>query len=119
MLVYIPHIPHTPHTPVTENFFKLSAFKTLIFNLLYIKILLLPLHSLTTFNFQHNMKRKDLAIMYFPDKTPDQAVRNLRRWIENCPDLVAALKEIGMPRKHKKDLTARQVRIIMEYLGDP
>ena len=57
--------------------------------------------------------------MYFPDKTPDQAVRNLRRWIENCPDLVAALKEIGMPRKHKKDLTARQVRIIMEYLGDP
>ena len=96
MLVYIPHIPHTPHTPVTENFFKLS-----------------------TFNFQHNMKRKDLAIMYFPDKTPDQAVRNLRRWIENCPDLVAALKEIGMPRKHKKDLIARQVRIIMEYLGDP
>ena len=57
--------------------------------------------------------------MYFPDKTPDQAVRNLRRWIENCPDLVAALKEIGMPRKHKKDLTARQVRIIMEYLGAP
>ena len=65
------------------------------------------------------MKRRDLAIMYFPDKTPDQAVRNLRRWIENSPDLVAALKEIGMPRKHKKDLTARQVRIIMEYLGDP
>ena len=57
--------------------------------------------------------------MYFPDKTPDQAVRNLRRWIENCPDLVAALKEIGIPRKHNKDLTARQVRIIMEYLGDP
>ena len=106
MLVYIPHIPHTPHTPVTENFFKLSAFKTLIFNLLI-------------FNFLSPVKRRDLAIMYFPDKSPDQAVRNLRRWIENCTDLVAALKEIGMPRKHKKDLTARQVRIIMEYLGDP
>ena len=65
-----------------------------------------------------SMKRRDLANLYFPDKTPDQAVRNLRRWIENCPDLVAALKEIGMPRKHKKDLIARQVRIIMEYLGD-
>ena len=109
MLVYIPHIPHTPHTPVTENFFKLSAFKTLIFKFF----------NLLIFNFLSPVKRRDLAIMYFPDKTPDQAVRNLRRWIENCPDLVAALKEIGMPRKHKKDRTARQVRIIMEYLGDP
>ena len=74
--------------------------------------------QLSTFNFQ-DMKRRDLAIMYFPDKSPELAVRNLRRWIENCPDLVAALKEIGMPRKHKKDLTARQVRTIMEYLGEP
>ena len=86
---------------------------------IHLTISIFQYFNCSTFNFQHNMKRRDLAIMYFPDKTPDQAVRNLRRWIENCPDLVAALKEIGMPRKHKKDLTARQVRIIMEYLGDP
>ena len=86
---------------------------------IHLTISIFQYFNCSTFNFQHNMKRKDLAIMYFPDKSPDQAVRNLRRWIENCPDLVAALKEIGMPRKHKKDLTARQVRIIMEYLGDP
>ena len=95
-------------TIYTFNHFNLSIFQ--LFNI-----------SIFCSIFQSfiSMKRRDLANLYFPDKTPDQAVRNLRRWIENCPDLVAALKEIGMPRKHKKVLTARQVRIIMEYLGDP
>ena len=65
------------------------------------------------------MKRRDLAIMYFPDKSPVEAVRALRRWIENCPALVAALDDISLSHKKKQILTARQVRIIMEYLGDP
>ena len=37
----------------------------------------------------------------------------------HCPDLVAALEEIGQPYKKTKTLTARQVRLIMHYLGDP
>lgn len=62
------------------------------------------------------MKRRDLAMMYFPDKSPVEA---LRRWIDNCPALVASLDDISPSHKKKQILTARQVRIIMEYLGDP
>ena len=65
------------------------------------------------------MTRRALANMYFPDKTPIEAVRSLRMWIANCPDLVAALEEIGQPYKKTKPMTARQVRLIMHYLGDP
>ena len=65
------------------------------------------------------MTRRALASMYFPKKTPIEAVRSLRRWIVNCPDLVAALEELGQPYKKTKILTARQVRLIMHYIGDP
>ena len=58
-------------------------------------------------------------MMYFPDKSPVEAVRALRRWIDNCPALVASLDDISPSHKKKQILTARQVRIIMEYLGDP
>ena len=73
----------------------------------------------STFNFQHNMKRRDLAKMYFPEMSDVEAVRSLRRWIEGCPKLISALKELSMPFKKSRNLSARQVRIIMEYLGDP
>ncbi|WP_172409884.1 DUF4248 domain-containing protein [Prevotella sp. P2-180] len=65
------------------------------------------------------MKRRDLAKMYCPEKSDVEAVRSLRMWIVHCPDLVAALEEIGQPYKKTKTLTARQVRLIMHYLGDP
>ena len=65
------------------------------------------------------MTRRALASMYFLDKTPIEAVRSLRMWIAHCPDLVAALEQIGQPYKKTKTLTARQVRLIMHYLGDP
>ncbi|MGM9733235.1 MAG: DUF4248 domain-containing protein [Prevotella sp.] len=65
------------------------------------------------------MKRRDLAKQYFPDSTPRSAVKALLRWIDNCPDLLAALDDLNIPHRHKKNLTTRQVRIIMEYLGDP
>ena len=48
-----------------------------------------------------------------------EAVRSLRRWIEGCPKLMSALEELSMPFKKSRNLSARQVRIIMEYLGDP
>ena len=73
----------------------------------------------STFNFQHNMKRRDLAKLYFPDMSDVEAVRSLRRWIEGCPQLMSALDELSMPYKKCRILSARQVRIIMEYLGDP
>ena len=66
-----------------------------------------------------SMKRRDLAKMYFPDMSDVEAVRSLRRWIEGCPQLMSALDELSMPYKKCRILSARQVRIIMEYLGDP
>ena len=65
------------------------------------------------------MTRRELALLYFPDKTLIEAVRSLRRWIEGCPQLMSALDELSMPYKKCRILSARQVRIIMEYLGDP
>ena len=65
------------------------------------------------------MKRRSLALQYFPDRKPVEAVRSLRRWIDNCPDLVAALRELNIDYNNKRDLTIRQVRLIMYYLGDP
>lgn len=65
------------------------------------------------------MKRRDLATLYFPDSKPRIAVKALLRWIDNCPDLVAALEALNVPFHHKQNLTTRQVRLIMEYLGDP
>ena len=57
--------------------------------------------------------------MYFPEMSDVEAVRSLRRWIEGCPKLMSALEELSMPFKKSRSLSARQVRIIMEYLGDP
>ena len=65
------------------------------------------------------MKRRDLALQYFPDKTPVEAVRTLRRWIDNCPQLTEELRKLNPNFKCQKDLTIRQVRLIMDYLGDP
>ena len=65
------------------------------------------------------MKRRDLAKKYFPEKSDKSAVWKLHNWIMNCPDLVAALEALGLPYKNRRELTIRQVRIIMEYLGDP
>ena len=65
------------------------------------------------------MQRRDLALQYFPGKEPREAVRSLLGWIKNCRELVVALDDRHIPYLYKKELTARQVRLIMEYLGDP
>ena len=51
------------------------------------------------------MKRRDLAMKYFPESSSRAAVK--------------ALDELNIPYRHKINLTAKQVRTIMEYLGDP
>ena len=82
-----------------------------------------PHRGFSTFNIQlstfNDMKRRDLAKKYFPEMSDVEAVRSLRRWIEGCPKLMSALEELSMPFKKSRNLSARQVRIIMEYLGDP
>ena len=54
------------------------------------------------------MTRRALANMFFPDKSPVEAVRSLRMWIVHCPDLVAALEELGQPYKKTKILPCCQ-----------
>ena len=65
------------------------------------------------------MKRRDLALLYFPNSKPRIAVKALLRWIDNCPDLLEALDALNVPFRHKQNLTVTQVRLIMEYLGEP
>ena len=73
------------------------------------------------FNFSIflTVKRRDLAMKYFPESSPRAAVKALLRWIDNCPDLIKALDELNIPYRPKINLTAKQVITIMEYLGDP
>ena len=65
------------------------------------------------------MKRSQLAQEYFPDKTPEEAVRSLRRWINGCPELRAALTAGRHKFDRCRDLTVRQVKLIKKYLGEP
>ena len=95
-----------------------------IYNIMYhntLEILMPSCHFMTQFLIPNyiKVKRRDLAKMYFPEMSDVEAVRSLRRWIEGCPKLMSALEELSMPFKKSRNLSARQVRIIMEYLGDP
>ena len=65
------------------------------------------------------MKRRDLALQCRPDRAPGEGVRARRRAIDNCPQLTEELRKLNPNFKCQKDLTIRQVRLIMDYLGDP
>ena len=80
--------------------------------------------SLQMINTHHHhnhsyMKRRDLALEYFPGKKPVEAVRNLRRWINNCPKLKEELLAINPNFFGLRYLTLTEVRLIKYYLGDP
>ncbi len=62
--------------------------------------------------------KKDLALRYFPSATPHTAVNRLMSWICRCQPLTAALAMQGY-RKTSKWFSAREVRLIVEYLGGP
>ena len=62
--------------------------------------------------------KKELALLYFPDSTPQQAVRHLMQWIRRCDDLWKPLNESGY-RKTDKSFTPRQVKAITDNLGEP
>ena len=63
-------------------------------------------------------RKQELAMMYFPDVSKESACRNLRRWIQHCKDLYSRLEEIGYD-KHRQFYLKREVRLIIEYLGEP
>ncbi len=60
--------------------------------------------------------KRELARIYSPDTVKiKSALKNLREAINGCPDLVEALKHTHW-NKNRTCYTARQVRLIVEYL---
>ena len=57
-------------------------------------------------------------MLYFPDSDPRTATCHLMRWINRNPTLQQELKATGYYR-HSKYFTTRQVRHILDYLGEP
>ena len=64
------------------------------------------------------MGKAELAMLYAPELTISAAVKRLMQWIHHNPRLTEALNATGY-RTMQKILTARQVAIIFEYLGEP
>ena len=62
--------------------------------------------------------KKELALLYFPDSTPRTAVKHLMAWVHHCPPLWEAMAAMGY-RTTNKSFTPRQVKAIVDYLGEP
>ena len=62
--------------------------------------------------------KKELALLYFPYSTPRTAVNHLMSWIHRCDWLWQQLLAMGY-NIHSKAFTPRQVKAIVEELGEP
>ena len=62
--------------------------------------------------------KKELALMYFPDSAPRTAVNHLMAGIRRCTSLWQQLQQMDYSI-NSKTLTPRQVRAIVEQLGEP
>ena len=62
--------------------------------------------------------KKELALLYFPDSNPRTAVNHLMSWIRRCTPLWKELQQTGYYHTSKA-FTPRQVRAIVEQLGEP
>ena len=56
--------------------------------------------------------------MYFPESYPRTAVNHLMAWIHLCTPLWNELLDMGY-RKTSKAFSPKQVKTIVEYLGEP
>jgi hypothetical protein len=66
----------------------------------------------------HCYTKQRLALLYFPHRSPSSASNGLRRWIRRCAPLMEELERAGS-RPLDKMLSAREVRLIVYYLGEP
>lgn len=62
--------------------------------------------------------KKELALMYFPNSLPHTAVNHLMAWVTRNETLWSRLNDLGY-QKTSKWFTARQVELIVEFLGEP
>ena len=70
-------------------------------------------------NFKiRSYSKKELALRYFPDSTPETAVKHLMALIRRNDMLWDELQEMGYYSK-SKTFTPRQVQAIIEWMGAP
>lgn len=62
--------------------------------------------------------KKELALCYFPNSNPRTAVNHLMVWIRRCTQLWEQLQATGY-NVTSKAFTPRQVKAIVEHLGEP
>lgn len=62
--------------------------------------------------------KQELALMYFPEAKSHTAVNHLMRWINRCGQLRSAL-EAAHYYTYSRHFTARQVQLIVDFLGFP
>lgn len=62
--------------------------------------------------------KAELAMLYFPYSTPAVAASHLMRWIRRIPELNDRLQKTHYV-KTQKHFTSTQVRLIIEYIGEP
>ena len=62
--------------------------------------------------------KKELALMYFPDSTPETAVKHMMMMIRSNDMLWDELQEMGYYSK-SRTFTPRQVQAIFEWIGAP
>jgi hypothetical protein len=60
----------------------------------------------------------ELALLYFPNSSKVSATTQLGRWIRQNENLKLQLIELGYKPK-KKILTPIQVRVIVDFIGEP
>ncbi len=60
--------------------------------------------------------KRELAMYYFPDSTPDASVARLRRWIAADAELRKELLAQGY-RPFVRAITPRQLRVFRKYLS--
>ena len=62
--------------------------------------------------------KKELALMFFPDSTPETAVKHLMTMIRRNDMLWDELQEMGY-NKRRKTFTPREIKAIFDWLGVP
>jgi len=62
--------------------------------------------------------KKELALLYFPDSTPETAVKHLMTMIRRNDMLWDELQEMGYYNR-RKTFTPREVKAIFDWLGAP
>lgn len=60
----------------------------------------------------------ELALLYFPNSSKVSATTQLGRWIRQNEKLKMQLSELGYKPK-KKILTPSQVKVIVDFIGEP